>query len=223
MDSTTAWLASGKVALGFDGSNDHVEIAAINRLALNINNGNFTVSFWARVESAISGGLCSLASTTNVLRWNINTGIAINLSGGTVPTGGILISRAGVAIGGSTAVFPLGSFVHVLASFTGTSHILYLNGALSPIVGGMPNTGTITKIFLGSSASGGAASSFGQCQMDDFRIYTRPLVAGDARQLYQLGRGNMPMVRKRRYTEEAAAGFKAYWANRRSQLIGGGV
>jgi len=218
MDPATDWVVNGgRYALDFDGGNDNVEIAAINRLAVNINNGLFTVSFWARVESAISGGLCSLASSANVLRWNINS-VPLNLSGGQVPTGGILISRAGVAIGGSTVVFPVGAFVHILASFTATSHTLYLNGFSSPIVGGMPNTGTITRIFLGSSASGGAASSFGQCQLDDFRIYTRPIAPDDARQLWQLGRGNMPMVRKRRYTEEAAAA-----TNRRRRLICGSV
>jgi hypothetical protein len=58
---------------------------------------------------------------------------------------------------------------------------------------------------------------------DDWRLYLRALTPADVRQLWQLGRGNMPIVRKRRYTEEAAGGFKAYWANRRSQLIGGGV
>jgi hypothetical protein len=190
MDPASDWVvSSGKGALDFDGVNDHVEIAAINRLALNINNGNFTVSFWVRVESAISGGICSLASGGNVLRWNINTGIPVNLSGGQVPTGGMLISRAGVAIGGSTVVFPLGSFVHVLALFGATSHTLYLNGEASPIVGGMPNTGTITKIFLGSSASGGSASSFGQCLLDDFIFFSGVLTANEAREIYRLGRG----------------------------------
>lgn len=211
-----SYVASpGRLALNFDGVNDNVEIAANNRLALNINNGNFTVSFWARVESAISGGLCSLASSANVLRWNINTGIPINFTGGQLPTGGIAISRAASVIGGSTVVFPVGVFVHVLAAFTSTSNTVFLNGEPSPIVGGLPNTGIITRIFLGSSASGGAASSFGQCQLDDFIFFGGVLTANEGRFIYEQGRGGGMLYQPPRRRSYSAAAT----TNRRRRLL----
>jgi hypothetical protein len=96
------------------------------------------------------------------------------------------------------------------------------------MVNGVLDSGSIpaanqfsTEPFLLGGPVGGAGTGAGNCQMDDIRIYLRGLSFGEARQLWQIGRGNMPLRPRRRYTEQAG-GFKGYWANRQ-HLIGSGV
>ena len=60
--------------------------------------------------------------------------------------------------------------------------------------------------------------------IDDVTIWGAGLTANEAREIYRLGRG-YGVFREPDFDEgfRAAAGFKAYWARRQSQLIGGGL
>ena len=71
----------------------------------------------------------------------------------------------------------------------------------------------------------GAAEQFFAGLIDDLAVYNRRLASGEIRQLYLLGRGGMYERRRRTLRRVAVeqAGFKAYWARRQNQIIGGGV
>jgi hypothetical protein len=60
--------------------------------------------------------------------------------------------------------------------------------------------------------------------MDDLVVFNAALTANEVREIYRLGRG-YGVYPEPDFDEGfgAAAGFKAYWARRQSQLIGGGV
>jgi hypothetical protein len=60
-------------------------------------------------------------------------------------------------------------------------------------------------------------------QLDDIRLFSRSSLIDDAATLYRLGRGNLPLARRRRYTEQAAPAFRSAWAARNPVMIGGGL
>jgi hypothetical protein len=116
--------------------------------------------------------------------------------------------------------------VAITATGNGNSAAIYVDGLASSVtVATNLNalaTGNATRLFnLGSGpATSGFILPFGG-QLDDIRLYNRALTAGEVRQLYQVGRGNMPLRRRRRHTNQAG-GFRAYWARNNSRLIGAG-
>jgi hypothetical protein len=205
MDQATDWVVSGgKYALDFDNSNDQVQTSSIPE----IRTGPFTVSLWYYPFSVsglnqifaqwLSGGIIAFRNGTS-LAWQV---------GNRLTTG---------------AVFTANTWHHVVC-------FRQENGTLRAMINGVLDAGSAaatsqssTEPFLLGGPVGGAGTGAGNCQMDDIRIYLRGLSFGEARQLYQIGRGNMPLRRRRRCVEQAAGGFKAYWARRQSQLIGGGV
>jgi hypothetical protein len=197
------WVISGgKGALDFDNSNDQVSIPSI----ASIRSGPFAVSLWYYPFS-ISGFNQIFA------QWLVN---------------GIIAFRNGSAL-----AWQVGNRVTTGAVFTANTwhHVVCFrqeNGTLRAMINGVLDAGSAaatsqssTEPFLLGGPVGGAGTGAGNCQMDDIRIYLRGLSFGEARQLWQIGRGNMPLRRRRRYTEQAG-GFKGYWANRQ-HLIGSGV
>jgi hypothetical protein len=69
----------------------------------------------------------------------------------------------------------------------------------------------------------GTFGSYSPVQLDDIIIYNTGLTANEVREIYRLGRGYGVFPEPDFDEGFAAAGFKAYWARRQSQLIGGGV
>jgi hypothetical protein len=207
MDPATDWVVSGgKGALDFDNSNDQVSIPSI----ASIRSGPFTVSLWYYPFS-VSG---------------INQIFAQWIGVGGL---GMIGFRNGSAL-----AWQVGNRVTTGAVFTANNwhHMVCFrqeNGTLRAMINGVLDAGSATATgqsstepFLLGGPVAGAGTGAGNCQMDDIRIYLRGLSFGEARQLYQIGRGNMPLRRRRRYTEQAAGGFKAYWARNNSRLIGAG-
>lgn len=198
------WVISGgKLALDFDNSNDQVQASSI----ASIRSGPFTVSLWYYPFS-ISG---------------LNQIFAQWLSSG------IIAFRSGTSL-----AWQVGNRVTTGAVFTPNTwhHVFCLrqeNGTLRAMINGVLDAGSATATnqsstepFILGGPVGGAGTGAGNCQIDDVRIYGRGLTAEEGMQIYRIGRGNMPLRRRRRYTEQAAGGFKAYWANRQ-HLIGSGV
>jgi hypothetical protein len=207
MTPASDWAVDGgKGALDFDGSNDHV---LIPRSGVGLT--QFSLFFWARP-------LGSVATQQGIFQW------ANSL---TSPAPFVLITRQS---GSVTRFYANGGYRQTVTTpsdwaqygFAYSAGVwrFFLNGLqVGSHTGGLAGQATAANLYLGN----GFAAYF-QGQIDDARLYSIGLDALDCMQLYRLGRGNMPMVRKRRYAEqEAAAGFKAYWARRQSQLIGGGV
>ena len=205
MDPASDWVVNGgKYALDFDGSNDHVMIPRSG-----VGLAQFSLFFWAKPLGAVS-------TQQGIFQWS-------NSLFSSSPF--VLITRQTSSVTRfyansdyrSTVTTPSDWAQYGFAYSAGTWKF-FLNGfQVSSYTGGLANQATSTGLYFGN----GFAAYF-QGQFDDARLYSVGLDALDCMQLYRLGRGNMPMVRKRRYTEEAA-GFNAYWARRQSQLIGGGV
>jgi hypothetical protein len=224
MTPASDWVVDGgRGALDFDGSNDYVDFGNI----LNFERTQpFTISAWVRVRSFASAGSIANKMQSANLRGYLffyNTDSTLGFIMRSASAGNrISVSTTGAAL-------TLDVWGHVVVAYNGTSQAsgvrFFSNGALMA-TSTAENTLSATIANSQSLLIGGRAvfnDLFVDAQMDDIRIFRTALIAADARQLWQLGRGNMPMVRKRRHTEEAAAGFKAYWARRQSQIIGGGV
>jgi hypothetical protein len=233
MDPATDWVTSGgKGALDFDGSNDYVtSIGNVITFSFIQNTMQFGFSFWMKLAATstryvIVSNTGSSGDKGFVLLFENFSGLATNAIR--------LVSFRGV-LGSPVSDFRSSDnainntewhHVAITAAGNGNSARIFVDGrqltTTVPINLNALSTGNSTRAITIASQPPAFTLPFGG-QLDDFRLFRSPFSAADARQLWQLGRGNMPIARKRRHAEEAAAGFKAHWARRQSQLIGGGV
>ncbi len=214
MDSATDWVVSGgRGALDFDGSNDRAETTATYSGL--ISGKIFTLSFWMRTSAtntnAYPFAFGSSASDTPYCGFRMST-----TGAGTIAL--FFRDNAGnFVVPGDATVVNNGQWNHVVAVANGLTAQLYVNGRASGSASSIGSLGASTANRVTIGALGRiSVVAFYSGLVDDARIYRDPLTLGDVRQLWQLGRGNMPTVRKRRYTEEAAA-----TTNRRRRLICG--
>ncbi len=216
MDPATDWVTSGgKYALDFDGSNDHVNLGQRSPFQIDFSS-RFSISAWIRT-TASSGG---------IIGKRVLAGWYFSIEGANVI--GLILQGTSSAIIVTSVASGVsdGNWHHVAATYTGNSNA---SGISLFVDGRQVSTTTVLNSAIGSMLNAidttiGAVTTnqfFLAGQIDDIRIYNRALTAGEVRQLYNVGRGNMPLRRRRRYTEQAA-GFKGYWANRQ-HLIGSGV
>jgi hypothetical protein len=214
MDPASDWVVSGgKGALDFDGSNDYVDLG--NNPSLT--NANGTLSFWF--------GNKGTNKVASIFSRNINADVWPVFSVGYEGSRMFLSSNAGASGEPGTTILAYSAVNngdHIVVSWAGLVASCYQNARLVATItrtngfGNNPSSRTVI------GRSGEFNNYYFDGQIDDVRIYNRALTAGEVSELYNVGRGNMPLRRRRRYAGQAA-GFKAYWARRQSQLIGGGV
>jgi len=205
MDPATDWVASGgKLALDFDGVDDRVETSAVTRSAA------ITVSFWTNFSYSGSD------TFARFIEHGLNESITINLNKNNNPN--LIASQLGD--GNLFLATTTSSWVgwnHILLSVsmasTTATGTLFVNGT-SEATGTKTYTANVSRrwFFGGGDPSVTSVTSLAG-KMDDIRIYNRALTATEVRQLYQLGRGNMPIRRRRRYAEQAAT------TNRRRRVL----
>jgi hypothetical protein len=213
MDAASDWVVSGgKGALDFDGGNDFV-VAPIPNLSAT----RATLSAWVR-------GVPGSGSTGYIVS-------APRVSGGEngvdfrAPSNAIFDVRMQSGFVSLTSGVDIrGSWNHLCGGCDGTRVFFFVNGTL---VASQANTGTLDTGYTSSEINLGRFGSFGAfaaCQIDDVTIYNTGLTASEVREIYRLGRG-YGVFPEPDFDEgfAAAAGFKAYWARRQSQLIGGGL
>jgi len=218
MDPATDWVVNGgRYALDFDGTNDFVNLG---NPAVVRSGSPFFVCAWFRTatnafQSIVAKSL--LGGATH--RWWLSTNTGSVEANGTSGAGGNTASF--------TTTYTDGNWHHIGGLYNGSVLTLFYDGIPRATTTITPMEPSAYTLLIGkyNDGSGGATGSSFQFagQIDDVRAYNTAMTAADVRQLWRLGRGNMPIARKRRYTEEAAGAFKAYWARRQSQLIGGGV
>jgi hypothetical protein len=209
MDPATDWVVSGgKGALDFDGSNDFVS-AEIPLLS-----GSLSFSLWVRgvAGNASTNYIASIpivSAGSNGVDFKDPTNAQANLA----LVGSFVTINSGVDI--------RGSWNHLVLGYRSGLAFFFVNGIL---VGSQSWPNGISSLSSRQLNLGrfGAFGSHSPVQIDDVRLYSRGLTDGEIRQLYQIGRGNMPLRRRRRGVEQAAGGFKAYWARNNSRLIGAG-
>jgi hypothetical protein len=221
MDPASDWVVSGgKLALDFDGANDYI-------IGNQVFAGAFvSVSIWAFFRSN-PANYPMLFQLRNSASGNaVNSYQFLHRPNGDGYGGGSGSRLVWVANGATgVAVFPSVGLVsnewaHYGLTYNGETLRIYKNGIEVASAAQTAVPSGINQFNLGNNLANTGDGYF-DGQLDDVRIYNRALTAGEVRQLWQTGRGNMPLRRRRRYAQQA--GFKPYWARRQSQLIGGGV
>ena len=201
-----SWQTSfGKSALNFTGSE------YVDSISNSPYRNGWAVSIWVKSSSAAS-----------------DNRVAFGIGNGGVPDFGLLPNRNGTVqvylpdVYRDSGVTSSTNWTHVvMIRGQSTSGTLVVNGRVSSANANSSAGGAI-NIRVGNWGNTTASSSGYQGLVDDVRLFGPWFGVQDAIDIYRIGRGNMPLRRRRRYTEQAAAGFKGYWANRQ-QLIGSGV
>ena len=235
MDAATDWAVSGGLySLDLDGADDVIDYGTNVSLA-----GATQVSFSAWVWRSAQGAFLvftrySSGTTPNRADYfgtnNFTANGQITLSIGNASAN----ANNDYLLFNSTEQMVASKWNHIAASCTiaGNSSTcnMWLNGVPAtvnashggtrPTSWGANNTvsyatGRITGFFGTNAFYSGA--------FDDLRVYTRLL---NADEVVQLSRGRGIAYQRRRTLRRVAveqAGFRAYWARRNSQIIGGGV
>jgi hypothetical protein len=185
MDPATDWLASGRVALDFDGSNDAVIIPDNN--ALNPATG-LTLSAWVRQVGATAyKQIFAKASGTGAT----NRSYGLYITGGSGPGAANSLgfeTRTSSTVDNGFGAIASNAWTHCVGTYNGSVMTWYLQGAQ---VGQVAQTGNIaaqnTDLYLGQFSSGGFSTFSGQ--IDDITIFNTALTPNEVAQIYRLGRG----------------------------------
>jgi hypothetical protein len=215
MDPATDWVVSGgKGALDLDGSDDVVTARALQpRFPL-------SVFWWAKYRSVTNQNAVVQFTTASGIDYVFHVFSFTSDSRTYFFTDSV---NAGNNVSIATSARPsIADWLQIGIVFSSsTSVALYWNGSLLTATN-ITGVGSITPTGINLGRRTGAATGSVDGQLDDLRIYNRALTAGEVSQLWQIGRGNMPLRRRRRYAGQAAGGFKGYWARNNSRLIGAG-
>ena len=129
------------------------------------------------------------------------------------------MSQWGASVSGSST-FNTNLWTHFCVVNYGNTWEIWINGRLLNS-GTMTTTPTRHKGRMGAQNITPLYSFLGQ--LDDFILFSTALTANEVLEIYRLGRGYGVFPEPDFDEGFGAAGFKAYWARRQSQLIGGGV
>ena len=206
MDPASDWVVSGgKGALDFDGSNDRVSVNALSLSTL-----DFAISFWAQQRGASAIGMpIGNTGATNSYIW-FRSGNYLRFQ---IPAGNVEFS----SVSSFTALQHYCIFSTPSTAATSTIN-LFVDGV--SVGAATLVAGTFTINSIGDGYSGSSFPFPGV--IDDVTIWGVGITASGAREIYRRGRGYGIGASPHR-SRPAAAGFRAYWARRQSQLIGGGV
>jgi hypothetical protein len=198
MDPATDWVASRKVAIDFDGSNDYVtSIGSVGSFAFVQNTMRFSLSWWMKL--AATGTRYCIAGNTNT---SSEKGLFLLFENGA--GAGTRAIRLFLTRG--VAASPVAEFrsadnaindtewhhVAITAAGDGNSGRVFVDGRqLSTTVATNLNalsTGDSTRSLTIASQTNGFTFPFGG-QLDDFIIFNTALTASEVREIYRLGRG----------------------------------
>ena len=213
MDAASDWVASGgKGALDLDGSNDSVECGKLSTFPQN----NWTIAAWC-YPRANNSGMVAIGSAQVTRQY-----LHMFVNGTSNPASLRFHLYADDAVVSSFSLNFLNKWIFVAWTFdTNNFGRFYLDGLAF-------GTRQYNGSFAGTNdlaigRGDGVGSRVLNGQIDDITIYNTALTANEVAQIYRLGRGYGVFPEPDFDEGFAAAGFKAYWARRQSQLIGGGV
>jgi Concanavalin A-like lectin/glucanases superfamily len=214
---------TGGRVLDFDGTNDYVGVPDSPNLRIT---GSITVACWFRRNATQQnrGLIGKYDVPSNQRAWALGTQNSIGGAGlffTTQPTGAAFdtnqqaIYTTDIGNGWNHAIGRL---------VAGSPCEIWLNGALVATAAAATNAifANTTALEIGRYNQSAANAFAGQ--IAEACIWNRAITPGEIRTLYRIGPGWFGKRESRfpGYAEQAA-GFKAYWARRQSQLIGGGV
>ena len=220
MDPGSDWVASGgKGALSFS-TDDFVNFGNAPVVSSGL---PFFVSAWFRTTSSSVQVIVakSRAATATHRFW-----LTLGEGSGDVRVNGADAGGSGVSAS-FTTTFADGNWHQMAGLFSGSTMSLFYDGqfrASAAILQLEPSQNTLV-VGKYNDASGGVTGNTApfEGQIDDITLFNTALTANEVREIYRLGRGYGVFPEPDFDEGFAAAGFKAYWARRQSQLIGGGV
>jgi hypothetical protein len=224
MDAASDWVASGgKLALDFDGSNDYVVLETAGRQYPDLTKAtwNFWVNFanFSKAYNQIAETFAP-AGTNNNYQFSClvksNGKLAFYMYG---------LNEPNQTFYDGTGAYTLSANQWYMLTYVfrgGSRQEGYVNGQLDGSAASPVSTMTASaqNVRLGFSAFGDRHPAM---RLDDSTLFGTDLTANEIREIYRLGRGYGVFPEPDFDEGFAAAGFKAYWARRQSQLIGGGV
>jgi hypothetical protein len=151
-------------ALSFDGAKDY---ATAGDAGFPIALGPQTLEMWINSEQA-SGTQDFL-----VLRTDFSSGVQVGFHDGALAAWRVYADRVLVA---SPVTPPADTWFHVAYSYDGTTHLLYVDGALADSETAVPDDRTPTSVWLGSAD--GSSNMF-KGQMDEVRVWTTTRTAAE--------------------------------------------
>jgi len=216
MDPATDWVVSGgQYALDFDGTDDYVRVPSVPQWR--------SVSAW--VSLTTTGVLQQVADAYNSIPDDRGLLLYANASGKALFDGRNSTGTYRSSGASTTTITGIG-WVHLFGQYSDRLQI-YVNGVLeSQTATALTAFSTMPDLNIGAFGFAGLPESgYLNGRIDDLVLYDRALTPNKIQRLYLLGRGGMYERRRRTLRRVAIeqAGFKAYWARRNSQLIGGGV
>lgn len=239
MDVSTDWVMSrvrgrsGR-ALDFDGTNDYVaNCGNTASFAFVHSTYVFTASIWFNLNSLSSR--YSLFGTTNtgselgfLMLHEFGAGLGTNsirfvsFNGNLGQSKDLRSPNSVVVSGWNHAV--------VIGRGTAANSAMVINGQAVTTTASQDSangTGNTTRnLSIGNDTRSAVLSNtlWTAGKIAEAAIWQRSISVGDAQALYRLGPGwYQPQLPRRLPYSEQQAGFRAYWARRQSQLIGGGV
>jgi hypothetical protein len=125
----------------------------------------------------------------------------------------------------ATINFQLNSWNFFCVTKTGSGNLTFFNNGIQRSTHAIPFVNEYafsTFFYLGANITTGGTNS--NAFYDDIMIFNTASTHNEVQFIYEQGRGGGLLLQPpRRRSYFAAGGFKAYWARRRSQLIGGGL
>lgn len=223
MDVASDWtLSGGQYALDLDGTDDYIPLSRNVFSGLSI----VTVSMWAsprtttdRIE--ITQGTDNLNRCGFAFSEDGNAYVVPNFSGAATGFGFVSWSGFGVSR------FLHGVFIYnAIGSANADRGKIFLNGTQQTLtfIGTLPTT-AISQAGVPFIGARPGPATYSNGQIDDITVWNRELSPNEITRLYLLGRAGM-FKRRRRTARRAVieqAGFRASWARRQNQIIGGGV
>lgn len=221
MDVNAAWLPSaGRFALTFDASNDYVSLGSWQPLSTT---APFSLSAWVRISS-FSGNNYPTFISLRSNAGNIGIGVSNDTSYLGILTGSNNATWGRFRNNLAASTWP-GVWRHVGISYIGSgpttaaSFMSYLDGvAIAMVDNAAPFGATFDLSMIGGD---GGAASYMRGSLDSLMVHNRVLSANEWR-LLASRRGIAYDLAPRKRTR-TFAGFKAYWAARKAQILGGGV
>jgi hypothetical protein len=217
MDPSSDWVVNGgKYALDFDGSNDHVITTAPGPVT-----AQRAISVWFNCSTTFAlssyGGLVSYGGSVGTIgsMFLVTFG-----SDGNFGSSGFGVSQYGDGVAASG--FNDGKWHHGLIVNSASFYEVYVDGILRASKT-MTTNPAASSVYLGRWSPNPFSLAYYSGLLDDCIIFDAALTASEVREIYRRGRGYGIGASPHRSRRATAAGFKAYWARRQSQLIGGGV
>lgn len=221
MDAGTDWPAvairgSHGQVLDFDGTNDRITIGAAG-----VTRAPLTISAWVNVADTSANRAVVSIHSAGVSRFLLY----ITSSAGAA----FFVNDGGFSQAQIASIVTTNRWFHLVAieSSTSSRRVIY-NAATEATATGTIVPSGINAVQIGADSSSGAAQFFQNGRIGEVAIYNRALSSAEVFDIYRQGNGAIGrqltgQTRRRVYGFVPAAGFKAYWARRQNQIIGGGV